>query len=583
LRRSSLIICSFSILFGLGAIFEHASGEEEERTLAEHFVYTSLALNPPSATAQGYHEHEGVLLDELLDDYSQAGVDRVRAFYSKSLADANRMSSERLDPESRADLDLIRQQCEWNVFELEKIQTRRHNPTLYVESIGNAIYSPFILNYAPEAKRLLHITARIEKIPDFLEMAKRNLTDSPEIWNQVAREENQGNVELIDRTIRAKIPEELKPRYERAAAKALDALKSFDAFLKNDLSRRTSDWRLGTDSYSAKFRLTLATGETPQQTLSDAEAKLENIREDMNNQARALYPKFFGQKAAPRDINALISQVLDKVAQQHATPQGYFAEAEKDLADATQFVRDHQLLPLLKRSNLRVIPTPKFMQGIYGVGGFSAAPVFEPQLGAFYWITPFTPDMTPDRIESKLREYNTYGLEILTIHEAMPGHYVQFEYANDIQPKWRGALRTILSNGPYVEGWAVYATEMMVQQGYDNTPEMRLTFGKQMLRVVSNTILDVKLQTMNMTDQQALDLMIRETFQEKEEAEKKLQRAKLSSCQLPMYFVGWRAWDQLEQAYQKKAGAGFNLSDFHQRALKEGAVPVPILSRLILQ
>jgi uncharacterized protein (DUF885 family) len=102
-----------------------------------------------------------------------------------------------------------------------------------------------------------------------------------------------------------------------------------------------------------------------------------------------------------------------------------------------------------------------------------------------------------------------------------------------------------------------------------------------MLRVVANTILDVKLQTMHMTDQQALDLMINDTFQENEEAEKKLQRAKLSSCQLPTYFVGWRGWDRLREAYRMKEGSHFRLAEFHERALKEGAVPLPALRKIL--
>ncbi|MCU1293832.1 MAG: hypothetical protein JWP08_2682, partial [Bryobacterales bacterium] len=266
-----------------------------------------------------------------------------------------------------------------------------------------------------------------------------------------------------------------------------------------------------------------------------------------------------------------------------ATPGGYFADAERDLRETTEFVRTKRLLALPKNNNLQVIPTPEFMRGIYGVGGFSPAPILEPRLGAFYWITPFTSNMSKERIESKLREYNRYGLEILTIHEAMPGHYVQAEYAAEITPKWRGALRALFSNNPYVEGWAVYATEMMLEQGYDNTPEMRLTFGKQMLRVVANTILDVKLQTMGMTDWEAMDLMINQTFQEKEEAEKKLQRAKLSSGQLPTYFVGWRGWDRLRDAERTRLGPRFRLFDFHERALKEGGVPLPVLAELLHQ
>jgi len=524
-----------------------------------------------------------VVLDELLDDYSRKGIDRARAFYVQSRSDAIRASGAQLTPEMHADLDIIKLQCDAALLDLDKIQSYRHNPTLYVETIGNAIYNPFILNYAPESKRLLQITARIEKIPAFLETAKQNIVDAPEIWSRVAQEENEGNLRLIDGTIRAKIPADLKERYDRAAVKAIGALKSFNGFLKTDLGRHTSDWRLGAQNYATKFKLTLAIDETPQQTLADAEAKLENIRAQMKKQAVAAYPNFFGKKRPPNDLNTVVLQVLDRVAQQHATRDTYFDEAKFDLAEATRFVKDHHLLALPSRSNLQVIPTPEFMRGIYGVGGFSGAPVFEPQLGAFYWITPFTPDMTPERVESKLREYNSYGLKILTIHEAMPGHYVQFEYANRIEPKWRGALRSVFSNGPYVEGWAVYATELMIDEGYQKTPEMQLTFGKQMLRVVANTILDIKLQTMGMTDQQALDLMINDTFQEKEEAEKKLQRAKLSSCQLPTYFVGWRGWDQVRQAYQKREGSRFTVSDFHARALKQGAVPLPVLGRLLLE
>jgi uncharacterized protein (DUF885 family) len=559
------------------------SSQEQVRKLSADFVTTSLAFSPSSATAQGYHEHEGVVLDEILDDYTKRGIDGARVFYNQAHADADRMSKMQLTPELKADLDLIRLQCEAGLLELDTIQSYRHNPTIYVETLGNALYNPFVLAYAPEGKRLAQITARLEKIPGFLDIAKQNLVDAPEIWNQVAQEENQGNIQLIDQTIRPKVPGELKARYDAAASKAIAALQSFNEYLKNNLSRYKSDWRLGTQNYAAKFKLTLATGDTPQQTLEDAEAKLKSIREDMKQQAIAVYPKFFPGKKPPSDLNAVISQVLDKIAQQHATPATYFPDAKRDLAEATQFVKDHHLLTLPPGGNLQVIPTPEFMRGIYGVGGFQPAPALEPKLGAFYWITPFTADMSKERIESKLREYNFYGLKILTVHEAMPGHYVQFEYANRVEPNWQGGLRTIFSNGPYVEGWAVYATELMIDQGYQRTPEMQLTFGKQMLRVVANTILDVRLQTMGMTDQQAVDLMMNDTFQEKEEAEKKLQRAKLSSCQLPTYFVGWRGWDKLRDASRAKQGAQFQMSNFHERALKEGALPLPVLTNLLLQ
>jgi uncharacterized protein (DUF885 family) len=551
--------------------------------LVENFVRTELSFSPSNATAQGYHKDGGVALDELLDDYSPAGIQRLHDFSADTLHRVAGLTQGKLGDEDQADLEIVRLQCESTLLDLNQIQSYRHNPTIYVEMIGNALYSPFILNYAPEAKRMEQITARMEKIPAALESARQNLQDAPQIWNQVAQGENDGNIDLIEHTIRPKVPASLQARFNTAAANAVQALKAFNTFLKNDLSKRTSDWRLGAKSYGEKFKLTLDTGDTPQQTLADAETVLAFLRQDMHKQAVALYPKFFPGKTPPEDLNTVVSQVLDKIAQQHTTPGHYFEDAKRDLAETTQFVKHKHLLELPDGGNLQVIPTPEFMRGIYGVGGFSPAPALEPNLGSYYWITPFTPDMSPARVESKLREYNFYGLKILTIHEAMPGHFVQAEYASEVEPKWRRALRGIFSNTPYVEGWAVYATELMINQGYQNTPEMRLTFGKQMLRVVANTILDVKLQTMGMTDQEALDLMIKNTFQEKEEAEKKLQRAKLSSCQLPTYFVGWRGWDRLRAAYEKKLGSSFKLSEFHERALKEGGVPLPVLSRLLMR
>jgi len=197
-------------------------------------------------------------------------------------------------------------------------------------------------------------------------------------------------------------------------------------------------------------------------------------------------------------------------------------------------------------------------------------------------VTPIPSDWPKERIESKLREYNQYGLMQITIHEAMPGHYVQFEVANNLEPKSRRALRNIYGNVPYVEGWALYTQQMMSEEGFMNgSVELRLTFYKQLLRSIANAILDIRLQTMGMTDQQALDLMVNDTFQEKEEATAKLQRAQLSSCQLPTYFVGLRGWLDTREEYKKRKGSDFVLSKFHDAALKESAVPLPALGQLL--
>ncbi|HTA67237.1 MAG TPA: DUF885 domain-containing protein [Bryobacteraceae bacterium] len=542
-------------------------GEQQDFSkLSEEFVYGSLALSPVSATAAGYHEHQGLRLDEKLDDYSPGGIQEQRQFYSGFRDRLALIKPETLAPEDRADYQIVQNQVDLALLDLNRIQSVRHNPTVYVELVGNALFNPFVLEYAPIETRYRHIIQRLFKVPELMQQAKANLRDSPDVWNRVAQEENDGNIDLIDKTLRERVPAVLKTEFDRAAKGALESLRDFNKYLKDDLSRRTSDWRLGKDKYDPKFRYTLASGKTPEQVLAEAEAALKSVREDM------------AKLAAPRSVK----DALDKIAQQHATPEAYMDQARKTLEEATEFVREKHLVTLPPRSNLQVIATPEFMRGIYAVAGFNAAPALEPQLGAFYWVTPIPSNWPKDRIESKLREYNYYGLQEITIHEAMPGHYVQLEIANDLEPKTRRVLRNIYGNGPYVEGWAVYAQQLMSDEGYlNNSVELRLTLMKQLLRSIANAILDIRLQTKGMTEQQALDLMINDTFQEKEEATAKIQRAQLSSCQLPMYFIGWRGWLDTREDYKKRKGAAFQLSEFHDAALKESAVTLPALPQLL--
>lgn len=538
----------------------------DSEKLTQDFIYGDLALSPVSATAAGYHVHNGMTLDGMLDDYSAAGLEQQRQFCTDIQNRAGVLDSSKLDKEQKADLDIITSNIGLCLLELNTIQSFKHNPTVYVELVGNALFTPYMLNYAPVEQRFDHIISRLAKVPVLFEQAKANLTDAPEVWNRVAREENDGNIELIDKTLRAAVPESRKAAYAAAADKAIAAARDFNAFLKDSLSKKTSDWRLGKEKYAQKFALVLASGLTPEQLLAAAEADLKTMRADM------------AKLAAPQSVE----QALEAAARQHTTRDNYIAKAKETLAQATAFVKQKDLLTLPARANLQVTETPEFLRGIYGVGGFNAAPPLEPQLGAFYWITPIPASWSAARAESKLREYNDFGLQELTIHEAMPGHYVQFEYANDVQPVSRRLLRSLFSNTPYVEGWGVYSQQLMSDAGYlDNSKGLRLTFDKQILRVLANTILDVRLQTMGMTEKQAIDLMIKDTYQEKEEATAKLQRAQLSSCQLPTYFVGWKGWLNVRAHYKEKKGAAYSLKEFHEAALKESGVSLPALEGLL--
>jgi uncharacterized protein (DUF885 family) len=552
-------------LWSCGVWAGNAAGTQFEQ-LVDDFVFGTLALSPTTATGVGYHVHHDAQLDDLWDDFTPAGIAASRTFLHDMEARIGRLDSAVLDAEQRADIDIMHDALGAARLELEEIQGYQHNPTTYVELIGNGLYTPYVLQYAPTVERYRHIVNRMNQIPEFIQQAKANLQDSPDIWNQVAREENAGNVAFIDTTLRRDCPGDLRMRYDQSAAAAIAALNGFNRWLEDNLAERKSDWRLGKDRYAKKFRLVLAIGKTPEALLAEAEADLVTVQAEI------------ARLAAPKTVE----QALADVARRHATAATFIPSAKQALAQATAFVKEKNLLTVPPNGNLEVIETPAFMRGVYGVGGFNSAPALEPKLGAFFWVTPIPGTWPQERIDSKLREYNESGMQHLTVHEAMPGHYVQAEYANQVQPRSRRLLRNIFGNGPYIEGWAVYAQQLMAEQGYlGDTPGYRLTLQKQLLRVLGNTILDVRMQTMGMTDSQAMDFMTKSTYQETQEAAAKLQRAKLSSCQLPTYYAGYKGWLAVRERSQVKQGAAFNLKEFHEAALKQGAVPLPVLDRLL--
>lgn len=552
--------------------------------MTEEFVLSTLALSPVSATAAGYHAHQGAALDERLDDLSPAGREAQRRHFRDWLSRLSRIEAGNLDPQARADLDLMRGLCESALFGLDTEQNWKNNPTVYVELLGTALFTPYSVEYAPAEQRWKHIIARLEATPAFLDAARASLAQSNPVWTQTAIEENEGTLELIEKEFPQKVPEALRERYTKAAARAAESMRAFNAHLKTLPDAGAEGWRLGKEKYARKFDLTFRGLATPEALLKEAEDALTELRRQMFKVALPLHAKYYPAHRDPVDLNLIVGEVLDRIAQKQSKPESYFRDAQQSLDEVREFLRAKadRIVPLPPNDNLKIIETPPFMRGIYAVGGFNPAPPLQPELGAFYWLTPIPADWPRERVQSKLREYNFYGLRILTIHEAIPGHWLQFEYAAQVEPAPRRLLRSLYGDGAYIEGWAVYATDLMVQEGYlGHDPELELTHAKQLLRAIANAILDIRLHTMGMTDEEAMELMIRRTFQEKEEAQAKLRRAKLSSCQLPTYFAGFQAWKRLRAAAEKHEGAQFRPGEFHRRALLAGALPVPALAAVL--
>jgi uncharacterized protein (DUF885 family) len=569
-------------------------------TLADRFVKESLALSPVSASYAGYHKHPGkkpgetIELDALLDDVSAAGFAEQRRFYAEW---RDRFQKEApvksLDVQDAADFRLIDDQIERNLLELDKIENYKHNPTVFVELLGNGLFLPLSQEYAPKETRVGHVLSRIEQIPRFVEQAKQVLVDADPIFIKVAGEENEGNVELVEKTVPAEIAagSPLKERYDRVAPPAVAALRGFNRWMQDDLGKRPTQrtWRLGKEWYDAKFKLVMETPITPEQILADAEREMAEVRAEMLRLATPLHKEMYPDHADHSDVsgtereNLVIGEVLRKISDDHPKRDQLMDAVKKDLDAITAFIRDKKIVSLSARQNLKVIPTPPFMRGIYSVAGFAGPPPLEPTAEAQYWVTPIDPSVPDQKAESKLREYNDWVLKWLTIHEALPGHYVQYEHANDVQPPSRRVLRSLFGNGAYVEGWAEYIAQVMMDAGFaDNDPRFRLSMRKLRLRLLANAILDVRMQTMGMTDEQAMELMTRQAFQTQAEAEGKLQRAKLSSTQLPTYYVGLRAWQELRKKYETRKGKDFDMLAYHDLVLNQGALPFDALEAIVM-
>lgn len=578
-----------------------AASSQKFAQLSDEFLKESLALSPVSASAAGYHKHVGaktgktIELDAQLDDMSLDAMARARAFYANWRERFRKETPpDSLDPEDAADWQLIDDQIGLNLLEFDQIQSYRHHPTVVVELIGNGLFLPLSQSYAPKGVRVGHVLSRIGQIPRVLDQVKQYLSDADPIFVTTAIQENDGNIDLIQTTVAGEIDagSPLKAQYDKLAPPAIAALKDFSRRLQDDLGKRPSrlDWRLGKDLYDQKFKLVMETSVTPEEVLSSAEQELKAVRAEMFQLALPMHAKMYPDHGNHSDLtgrdreNRIIGEVLDKISVDHPRRDDLQAAIEADLETIKQFIREKKIVSLSARENLKVIPTPPFMRGIYSVAGFSSAPPLEPQAEAQYWVTPIDPKMPDDKAESKLREYNSWVLKWLSIHEALPGHYIQFEHLNNIQPERRRLLRSLYSNGAYVEGWAEYIAQVMMDEGFlNNDPRFRLEMRKIRLRLLANAILDVRMQTMGMTDEQAMDLMTKDAFQTQAEAEGKLTRAKLSSTQLPTYYVGLREWLAFRQRYQAAAGKNFDMLKFHDAVLDEGPLPVPVVEKLLGQ
>jgi uncharacterized protein (DUF885 family) len=531
--------------------------------------------NPDWATSVGYHKYDSLLYipngqsrDKMMD-FVRVQTDSLSRFEVNSLTEANRI-----------DYKMMQNQLEYAQWQIQQLKAYEWDPSSY-NVIGTFAY---ILNehYAPLAKRMRNFYQRMVNVPLYYKEAEKQIKNPVAELTSLAIEQNLGGLEVIEKDFADSLKKTNIPKAEQKlmtdrAALCAQAIKGYADWLKALKNDHPRSFRLGRDLYEDKFKYEIVSANTAQQVYNAAVQRKKYLHGEMAKISRQLWPKYFGQKTMPTDTLGLVSAMIDTLSSKHVKPDEFQSAIVQLIPKLNAFVKAKDLVTLDPSKPLVIRKEPGYMAGVAGASMSGPGPYDKG--GNSYYNVGSLAGWSPEKAESYLREYNQYIIQILSIHEAVPGHYVQGVYAN----KAPSIIKSVFGNGAMNEGWAVYAEEMMLDSGYGNKePEMRLMWYKWHLRSVCNTILDYSVHSGNMTKEQAIKMLTAEAFQQQAEAEGKWKRVSVSSVQLTSYYTGYKEIVDLRDAYKTKMGDKYKLKEFNEKFLSYGSAPVKFIKEAML-
>ena len=551
--------------------------------LSRRWLEASLRLDPISATSFGEHRY-----DDQLTDYGPAGRAARRALAANTLAELQRVERAKLSRANQVDALTLENALRYQLWTHDTLQSWAWDPLTYNSAAGGALYGLMSREFAPLPVRLRAATARLEKLPALLAQTRASLVPArtPRIHADTVVSQNRGLKSLVDDQVLAQagaLPAAERARLQAAATAFKAALDEHQRWLETTLvPNAKGDFRLGAELYDAKLAFALNSPLSRAEIRTRAEAGMRRVRAEMYTLASQVLKGRPGAPATPgaptsAQEQAAIAAALELAYADKPSRAGLVDAARETLAQATAFVRERDLITL-PDTPVRIILTPEFQRGVAVAYADSPGPLDRGQQ-TFYSVSPIPDDWTAEQSDSFLREYNTRSLHELTIHEAVPGHYVQLWHSN----RYPSTLRAVLQSEPFIEGWAVYAQDIMADAGYlGGDPLYKLVHLKWHLRVIANAILDQGIHVDGMTREAAMKLMVEGAFQQEREAAGKWVRAQLSSAQLPTYFVGWEEHRALQQEAQRAWGAGYTPKRYHDAVLAFGSPPVRHARQLLL-
>ena len=545
---------------------------------SQQFIDDLWIESPTWALYSGFHKYDGVLKVPNAQA-RQASLNFVNkqsallASFDKNSLPAGLLTDYRL-------IENLIGEMRWNI---ETFKSWQWNPASYNVSGGFA--QIINENFAHLDERLLSVLSRMENVPAYYEAARENISNPTLEHTQLAIMQNEGafsvfNNDLLDKVIASNLSNEQKAQFvtrfnkvTMAINEHIDWLKALETKLDKEGAR---SFRIGEELYEQKFAFDIQAGMTGKALYKKALQDKNRVQAEMTKITEKLWPTYF-DTAMPTNKKIAIKQLIDKLSAKHVKRDDFVDEVRAQIPELIAFVNDKQLVTLDPNKPLVVRETPAYMRG-YAGASISAPGPYEKSGNTYYNVTPLD-GMSEESAESYLREYNHWILQILNIHEAIPGHYTQLVYSNESP----SLIKSLFGNGAMVEGWAVYTERMMLEEGYGNfEPEMWLMYYKWNLRVICNTILDYSIQVKGMTEDEALDLMMNEAFQQQAEAQGKWRRATLSQVQLTSYYSGYREIYDFREEYKVLKGDKFDLKAFHEEFLSYGSAPVKYIRELML-
>jgi uncharacterized protein (DUF885 family) len=546
--------------------------------LAERIVDGVLARDPVAATWLGEHRYDG-----RLPDLSEDGVAETLAMIDHALEAIDQVDDVALGTVSVVDLEILRTNLTREQLELDTIQAHTWDPL--VANPGTAIHLLLARDFAPLDERLASVAARLDAVPESLAVARETLDEMPRVHLETAIGQFEGARAMLTSVLENELESApaMRARVEPAREAALAALDAHLGWMRDRLESglATRDPRLGPEKFAAKLWTTLDAGLNPDDVLHRAEADLARIEGEI---ARAA-AEYLGEPVPPPDDAArLVRRALDAVASDGVVTNDTVLDLCRNAFDrTTAFVESNELVSVFDIP-MEIIEMPEIHRGVAVAYCDSPGPLEASQLTTFFAVSPTPSDWPQERVESFFREYNAHMVHNLTVHEAMPGHVLQLGHSNRYQSPTR--VRQAFSSGPFAEGWAVYAEALMAERGYDeglgerHALAVRLQQLKMQLRMTINAILDVRVHTRGMTEDEAMRLMQVRGHQEEGEAVGKWRRAQLTSCQLSTYYVGYIAMNDIVLDL-RAANPGWSDRQVHDAVLAHGTPPPRHLRTLL--